>query len=66
MFFDTWMQRWKEKAGALDFTLLKLSSAVFGIWLATLFPQLTSYDHWMVLGLAVILWIKPAMVVLKK
>jgi hypothetical protein len=66
MCFEKYLKQWKKKAGVVDYALLKLAAMVGGIWLATVFPQLTSYNHWYVLGLAVLLGLKPAMLAWSK
>jgi len=66
MCFEKCFKRWKKKSTVLDISLLKLSCMVGGIWLATLFPQLTSYNHWYVLVVAILLGLKPALLALGK
>jgi hypothetical protein len=62
MCFEKALKNWKKKAGVMDYALLKMAAMVGGIWLAIMIPQLTTYDPWYVLGLAVLLSIKPAMI----
>ena len=59
--FDNFLKRAKP----IDIGLLKLSSLVFGLFLAALFPGLL-INPWLWLILAIILWIKPGYVALKK
>jgi hypothetical protein len=61
MCFEKALKKWKKKAGVMDYALLKMSAMVGGIWLAIMIPQLTTYDPWYVLGVAVLLGIKPVM-----
>ena len=59
--FDNFLKRAKP----IDIGLLKLSSLVFGIFLAALFPEIL-IRPWILLVIAIILWIKPGYTALKK
>ncbi|UCD04203.1 MAG: hypothetical protein JSW73_00965 [Candidatus Woesearchaeota archaeon] len=54
-----------KRAKPIDIGLLKLSSLVFGIFLAALFPQLL-INPWILLIIAIIIAIKPMYLAFKK
>lgn len=59
-------EKFLKKAKPIDIGLLKLSSLVFGLFLAALFPELIKINPGVLLIIAILLWIKPGYIAFKK